>query len=385
MSFDARLNWKYRPSTDIYGEIRFALPGVLDPRPRAYEGESNSFDHADVPLTGRDARYFFARFGGLSEASHAHTDADAADKANATLNGTLTLYAVAPLRPRPQGYEVSLDALVAPVRGIVDRGAFTAAVVAGDGVTDVVAPTPLVDGGPRLNAIRSAVLDIAPRDEAGARVALNLSFALARPVRASGRVLLGLPGFTACASEHPDDFEGGSGFSLDAVRSNDRGVVLVLIATENTAVGTHLFLPKTFGLAVGSEGVASDGPTLATEDGGNVDVDTEAAPLAPTPLGGAGAPRSVRTDRPFRRAAARQRRAPHGRRVADGAHALRQPADLRLRRRVRPRPDRVRRQRGSGRRERARGEFRGDDGAAGARVQRHGLFGRRVRRARAGI
>ncbi|KAH8083462.1 hypothetical protein JL720_8347 [Aureococcus anophagefferens] len=113
----------YRPSTDIDGEIKFALPGVLDPRPRAYEGESNSFDHADVPLTGRDARYFFARFGGLSEASHAHTDADAADKANATLNGTLTLFAVAPLRPRPQGYEVSLDTLVAPVRGIVDHGA----------------------------------------------------------------------------------------------------------------------------------------------------------------------------------------------------------------------------------------------------------------------
>ena len=44
-----------------------------------------------MPLSGRDARYFFARFEGMNEASHLFTDPYAAKLGNATLNGTLSL------------------------------------------------------------------------------------------------------------------------------------------------------------------------------------------------------------------------------------------------------------------------------------------------------
>ena len=118
-------------TTDTYlwrGAAR--VTGVLRSKERADILRSGSEDSRDLVLSGRDAAYFIGRWGGLRERDWEWETTDQTSEHNATLNGTLSLYALAPLVPRPQGYLVTVDGLAAPVDITVsDRKRFAASLL----------------------------------------------------------------------------------------------------------------------------------------------------------------------------------------------------------------------------------------------------------------
>ncbi|MEM6732792.1 MAG: hypothetical protein AAF658_14635, partial [Myxococcota bacterium] len=309
--------WVYRGGLEVYGEVAFEMPGFYDPRERADPLISGSVSDEDLSVGGRDARYFVARWETFGVTGAIATEAGVLAEAsrlsphdnNETwnlLNGSLRLYAVAPLAPRPQGYEVTIDTLVAPVHGVSSgshRQAFTVSVLDADGSSTLVAPTPLSDGGPRLNALRGVSLALDPPDRAGERVALNFSFSLRTALAPGDTLALSLPGITACAKARvgvvdsfPSDITVAIA-ALDTSVGGTGGIRLELrTSSASTSIG-HIALPLEAGLSVSESGVDPSAVTVEILPDA-----VSSAPLAPTPIAGDDAPLDLDTSPsgPFR-------------------------------------------------------------------------------------